>query len=277
MAVLFALGASVTWGFGDFLGPLKGRKLGTLRVLVYLQLSGLLAIAAIVAVRGRGPEGAAILFALPAACSGTLGLYSFYRGMAVGAMSIVAPIAGVSALIPVVVGLASGDRPSAAQGAGIGCALLGVGLASRDPDRAGGTRFAAGAGLALLAALGFGGYFPAMHAAGQADPWWASLAFRFTATMLVALAAVARRPPLRVSPLDGTVIAVAGVADMVGNLLYAAASSRGGLVSIVSVLASLYPVVTIVLARTVLGERVAPSQDAGILLTLAGVALISIG
>jgi drug/metabolite transporter (DMT)-like permease len=95
--------------------------------------------------------------------------------------------------------------------------------------------------------------------------------------MLVALAAVARRPPLRVSPLDGTVIAVAGVADMVGNLLYAAASSRGGLVSIVSVLASLYPVVTIVLARTVLGERVAPSQDAGILLTLAGVALISIG
>src|SRR2546423_10085492 len=122
-AGLLALGASVSWGVADFFGPLKGRTLGALRVLIYLQISGFLAIAVLVAARGEGPRGAAVLFAIPAACSGTLGLYAYYRGMAVGAMSVVAPIAGVSAVIPVVVGLATGDQPSGAQAAGIACAL----------------------------------------------------------------------------------------------------------------------------------------------------------
>src|SRR5215218_8490446 len=166
LAVVLALGASATWGLADFFGPLKGRTLGALRVLVYVQLGGLLGIAAIVAVRAQGPADAAALLAIPAAISGTLGLYAYYRGMTVGAMSIVAPIAGVSALVPVVVGIASGDRPSTWQSAGIACALAGVFLASREPGRTG-PRLAAGVGLALLAALGFGGYFPPMHAAGD--------------------------------------------------------------------------------------------------------------
>src|SRR5947208_4603473 len=182
-AIALALGASLAWGLGDFFGPLKGRSLGTLRVLVYVQLGGLAAIAAIVAIRGKGPADSAALLAIPAAISGTLGLYAFYRGAAVGAMSIVSPIAGMSAVVPVVVGIASGDRPSPWQWLGIGCALAGVVLASREPGR--GRRVAAGVGLALLAALGFGGYFPPMHAAGIADFWWASLIFRMTSTSVV--------------------------------------------------------------------------------------------
>src|SRR2546430_4660990 len=160
-AVLLALGASVSWGVADFFGPLKGRTLGALRVLIYVQISGFLGIAAIVAVRGRGPESAAVLLALPAACSGTLGLYAYYRGMAAGAMSVVAPIAGISAVIPVAVGLASGDRPSGWQAAGIACALVGVGLASREPERVGGARLAAGPGPAPLAAGRIGGVISA--------------------------------------------------------------------------------------------------------------------
>src|SRR5919201_5840550 len=136
-AVLLALGASATWGVADFFGPLKGRALGPLRVLVYVQLGGLTAIALIVAVRGRGPADAAAFLAVPAAVCGTLGLYAYYRGMQVGAMSVVAPIAGLSAVIPVIFGLASGERPSAVTAIGIGCALVGVYLASREPGRDG--------------------------------------------------------------------------------------------------------------------------------------------
>jgi drug/metabolite transporter (DMT)-like permease len=273
-SIALALGASFTWGISDFFGPLKGRTLGALRVLVYVQLGGLIAIAMIVAIRGKGPAGPAVLFAIPAAISGTLGFYAYYRGMAVGAMSIVAPIAGISAAIPVVVGILSGDRPSLWQWLGIAAALGGVFLASREPGRSG--RAAAGVGLALLAAIGFGGYFPPMHAAGNADFWWASLIFRMTSTSVILAAVAIRRPSLAVAPIQVPLIALIGVGDMLGNFLFAAASTSG-LVSITSVLASLYPIVTVLLARLVLKERVARSQEAGIVLTLAGVAFISAG
>jgi drug/metabolite transporter (DMT)-like permease len=271
-SIALALGASLTWGFADFFGPLKGRTLGALRVLVYVQLGGLVVIALIVAIRGKGPADLAALFAVPAAISGTLGLYAYYRGMAVGAMSIVAPIAGISAAVPVIFGIATGDRPSLWQWLGIAAALGGVFLASREPGP--GSRVAAGVGLALLAAIGFGGYFPPMHEAGHADFWWASLFFRMTSASVILAAVAIRRPSLAVEPIQVPVLALIGIGDMLGNLLFAAASTSG-LVSITSVLASLYPIVTVVLARLVLKERVARSQEAGIALTLAGVALIS--
>src|ERR671929_929369 len=135
MGIVLALGASLTWGLADFFGPLQGRTLGALRALMYVQLGGLLGIAVIVAVRGRGLHDAGAFLAVPAAISGTLGLFAYYRGMAVGAMSVVAPIAGVSAVVPVIVGIASGDRPSVLQLAGIASALAGVYLASREPGR----------------------------------------------------------------------------------------------------------------------------------------------
>ena len=273
-SIALALSASLTWGFADFFGPLKARTLGVLRVLVYVQLGGLVAIALIVAIRWKGPAGLDALFAIPAAISGTLGFYAYYRGMAVGAMSIVAPIAGISAAVPVIFGIATGDRPSLWQWLGIAAALGGVFLASREPDRGG--KVAAGVGLALLAAIGFGGYFPPMHAAGNADFWWASLFFRMTSTSIILAAVAIRRPSLAVAPIQVPLLALIGIGDMLGNLLFAAASTSG-LVSITSVLASLYPIVTVLLARLVLGERVARSQEAGIALTLAGVALISAG
>jgi len=244
-------------------------------VLFTAQIAGLLAIALAVLIHGEAPHDAKVLFAIPAAVSGTLGLWAYYRGMAVGAMSVVAPIAGISAIVPVTVGLATGDDPSAAQIGGIFVALIGVGLASRE-HQAGDRRVAAGAGLALLAALGFGGYFVPMHAAGAADFWWASLVFRTTSFALIAVAALAARRSVRVSRRDAIYVSAVGIGDMLGNVLYAASASHG-LVSVTSVLASLYPVVTVVLARVVLHERVDRLQDAGIVATLAGVVLISAG
>jgi drug/metabolite transporter (DMT)-like permease len=287
-AIALALGASLTWGFADFFGPLKGRTLGVLRVLVYVQLGGLLGIALIVAVRGKGPDGAATLLAIPAAFSGTIGLYAYYRGMQIGAMSIVAPIAGMAAAVPVAFGIATGDRPSTWQLLGIASALGGVFLAAREPaaerlvrggppasERAR-SKLAPGVGLALLAAIGFGGYFPPMHAAGDADFWWASLIFRLTSTSVILTTVAIRRPSLAIAPLQFPALALIGIGDMLGNLLYAAASTSG-LISVTSVLASLFPIVTVVLARLVLKEKVARSQEAGIVLTLAAVTLISAG
>ena len=273
-AFALALGASLAWGVADFVGPLWGRTWGALRVLLWAQVGGVVAIAIAVALRGQGPHGWEIVLAVPAALSGTLGLYAYYRGMAVGAMSVVAPIAGVSAVVPVVFGIATGDRLSAAQVAGIVCAIAGVGLASIEHQE-GTRRVAAGVGLAALAAIGFGFYFPPMHAAGSTDFWWASLLFRTTAFAVVAAAVAVRHPPLRLRPRDLAVVVAVGIGDTLGNVLFAASSSHG-LVSLTSVLASLYPIVTVLLAAAVLHEHVAASQRAGIVLTLTGVVLISV-
>ena len=272
-ALLFALGASLAWGVADFVGPWQGRTLGALRVLLWAQFGGVAALGIVVAARGEGPHHWAVLWAIPAAISGTLGLYAYYRGMVTGTMAVVAPIAGASAIVPVIFGIATGDRPRTVQFTGIACAIVGVALASREKQK-GGRRLAAGAGLAILAAIGFGFYFPPMHAAGAADPWWSSFIFRITATMLVMGAVLARRPAIRLVGWPLIVVLGVGCGDTLGNLLFAASAGRG-LVSLTSVLASLYPVITVILAAILLKERVARGQLAGVVLTLVGVGLIS--
>ncbi|MGZ4338623.1 MAG: EamA family transporter [Gaiellaceae bacterium] len=272
--LLLALGASLALGVGDFFGPLFSRTLGMLPVLFWAQIGGVAALVLALAVRGEGPAGWAVLYAVAASFGGMLGLFAYYRGMVTGAMSVVAPIAGVSAVIPVVFGIATGDSPSAAQVAGVVCALAGVGLASVEHQE-GQRRIAAGVGLALLAACGFGFYFPWMHAAGKVDFWWASLVFRTTALLLVCSVVATQRAPVRLSRRNVVLAVAVGLGDTLGNVLFAASSSRG-LISLTSVLASLYPIVTVLLAATVLKERVAPLQKAGVVLTLTGVVLISV-
>ena len=271
--LLLALGASLAWGVADFFGPLASRTVGTLRILFWAQIGGVAALVVAIAIRAQGPAGWEVLFAVMASLGGMLGLFAYYRGMVEGAMSVVAPIAGVSAIIPVVFGIATGDNPSTPQILGIACALVGVGLASIEHHE-GSRRIAAGVGLALLAALGFGFYFPWMHAAGKVDFWWASLVFRTTALLLVASIVAGRRAPVRLEPRYIAIAAAVGIGDTIGNVLFAASSGHG-LVSLTSVLASLYPVVTVLLAASILHEQVARMQKAGIVLTLAGVVLIS--
>ncbi|HEY3962065.1 MAG TPA: DMT family transporter [Gaiellaceae bacterium] len=273
-AFALALGASLAWGVADFVGPLWARTWGTLRVMFWAQAGGLAALSIAVAIRGQAPDRWAILLAIPAAISGVLGLYAYYHGMTVGAISAVAPIAGASAVVPVIFGVAAGDSPSTLQIAGIASAIVGVAFASLE-QTSGDGRVAAGVGLALIAAVGFGFYFPPMHAAGKADFWWASEIFRATALLVVGLAVLSQRPALRLPRKHLAVAVAAGIGDTLGNVLYAASAGRG-LVSLTSVLASLYPVVTVLLAAQLLRERVAPVQRVGIVLTLAGVVLIAV-
>jgi uncharacterized membrane protein len=274
LTAALALAAAVSWGVGDFLGGLKSRSLNPVAILIVAQPIGLTLLGLWVAIRGQGPPGSEVLWACLAAVLGTTGLIAFYKGMAAGALSIVAPIAGAGAAIPVIWGLAGGDRPSGYQELGFAAALVGVVLASfeRRPEAA---RLAAGVGWAAIAMLAFGGYYIPMHAASHGDFLWAAFVFRLTSTTLIAAAWLVLRPRTA-RRADLPVLASIGVLDTGGNVFFAAASTKG-LVSVVSILASLYPVVTVLLARAVLHERVYRSQELGIALALAGIVLISAG
>jgi len=274
-AVVLALAASVSWGVGDFLGGIGSRRASTLAVLAVSQAVGLVGIAVVVVATGRAPFGpAAAAAAVAAGVAGVVGLGALYRGFAVGAMGVVAPIAASAAVVPVVYGLARGERPGELQLAGMAAALAGVVLASREPGPVG-RRVAAGVGLALVAAVGFGGYIVAIDAAAAADPLWAVLVARAVSSALAVAVATARRSvllPRRLLPLGGAI----GILDVGANVLLVLALTRG-YVSVVSVLASLFPVVTVGLAAVVLGERLARTQALGAALALLGVALIASG
>ena len=273
-AAALALAAAASWGVGDFFGGLKSRSLNPVAILIVAQPIGLTLLAIWVAVRGQGPPGSSVLWACLAAVLGTTGLIAFYKGMAAGALSIVAPIAGAGAAIPVIWGLAHGDHPSGYQELGFAAALTGVVLASfeRRPEAA---RLAAGVGWAVIAMLAFGAYYIPMHEASHGDFLWAAFVFRLTSTTLIAAAWLVLRPP-SARRADLPVLASIGILDTGGNVFFAAASAKG-LLSVVAILASLYPVVTVLLARAVLHERVHRSQELGIALALAGIVLISAG
>lgn len=270
------LGCSLSWGVGDFLGGLQSRRHPLLAVLVVSNLTGVVAVAAAVVAAGAAvPAVADLLPAVAAGTAGVLALGAFYRALAIGTMSIVAPISATGVAVPVAVGLAGGEAPGALQVAGMAAAVVGVGLASREAGGEGGHR-GSGVGLALLAALGFGAFFVGMDAAAEAGVLWAVLTSKSSALVLLGalILALGRRPGVPARALPG--LAAVGLFDVAANGLFALAS-RQGLLSLTAVLSSLYPVVTVLLARAVLAERVRRVQEAGIALALGGVVLIAAG
>lgn len=274
-AIALAFAASVAWGVGDFLGGVTSRRLATLAVLAVSEVAGWVLLAVLVAGSGDDPLGAtATAAAVAAGVAGLVGLGALYQGMAVGAIGVVAPVSTLAALIPLTYGLARGERPGAIQLFGAAAILAGVALVSREPGPAGG-RVAAGVGFALLAALGFGLYFVFIDVASESSAPWAVFISRGVASVIAVTAALSRgvmRAPVRLLP----VLVVIGLFDAGANALLAAALNRG-YTSIVAVVASLYPVVTVLLAATVLRERVAPLRAAGIGAALVGVACVSAG
>jgi drug/metabolite transporter (DMT)-like permease len=276
VAVVLALGASLSYGVGDFLGGLTSRRLHVLTVLALSQLSGAVAVAVWAALEREPFLGAgAVAAACGAGLCGAAGLTALYRGMAIGAMSVVAPISSVAAAIPFAYGLARGERPSLVQFLGVVVALGGVVLVSRVAGETG-TAVAAGVGLALIAALGFGLYFVLLGEAASDSVPWTVLVARTTSLTLALGAVAAGRVTLRPGPrLLAPVLAV-GLCDVTANVLFALATTRG-LLSVVSVLTSLYPAVTVALAALVLRERVGTAQLGGAAAVLAGAALISAG
>jgi drug/metabolite transporter (DMT)-like permease len=277
LAPALALAASLSWGVADFVAGLWSRRLPLLTVLLIVQSAGLLSIGLVVAVHGEGPPGSeAALYAALAGVAGAVGIAALYRGLAVGSMSIVAPITATGVVVPVLVGLATGDELSGVQAGGIGLAIAGVVLAARESGSLARGRLAAGAGIAAVAALGFGLLLVALDAAADADPLWATLVMRATSWAIWVAAFAVVRPGLALEPAGVRALVLVGILDTGANALFALATTRGPL-SVVSVLAQLYPIATVFLARFLLGERISRPQQLGVVAAFAGVALITAG
>jgi drug/metabolite transporter (DMT)-like permease len=205
-----------------------------------------------------------------------LALAAFYRAMALGSISVVSTIGALGVLVPVIVGLARGETPSPPQVAGVALAIGGVVLVARDPDPEWRAASGASVGLAALAALGFGLFFVGLDLSSHPNPSWTVVAARAGGVAVLIAAAAFARPSLRVGRAALPYLVVIGFFDVLANSLFAIATNHG-LLSLVSVGGSLYAAVTVLLARFVLGERLARGQRAGIACALAGVALIAGG
>ena len=277
-AVALALAASCCWGTSDFIGGLQTRRIPVPVVLAVVQGTGLVFVMIIIAATGEPwPATRAAVLSVVAGAAGIVALGCFYRGLAVGTMSIVAPISATGVVLPVVVGVATGDALSALVSVGLVVTVAGVVLASReqheDEQRAADARL--GVLLALAAAVGFGSYFVLSDSAADASVLWLLALARLFAVPVLLVIARARAMPAprgRAVPL----LVVAGTLDTTATGLYGLANTHGAL-AIVSVVGSLYPLTTVLLARVVLGERIRPVQRVGVAAALIGVALIAAG
>jgi len=274
-AAALALLTSVFYGVSNFLGPLISRDLPVFAVLVSGQLVALVAATILaLAFSGEFLSGAGTAAALVAGVGNAVGLYGFYRGASEGPLSIVAPIGALGAVVPVVAAVVGGEAPGAVRVAGIVLALTGVALASR---RRGGAPLLPGhhpVAWAAVAALGFGTFLTFIPPAASSDPLWAVSISRISLIVVLVGFAVAGGSAIRVPAAALPRVALPGVLLFAGTLAYAAASTLGDL-SVVSVLASCNPVVTVGLAFLLLRERLSPGQSAGVGLALVGVVMVS--
>jgi drug/metabolite transporter (DMT)-like permease len=279
LAPALALGASVAWGGSDFAAGLASRRLPLLAVLVGSQAAGLALLLGLLAFTGEGlPPAGGALAAVGAGLVELAGFAALYKGLALGPMSVVAPISSAAAVVPVTASVAAGERPATAAALGMALALAGAALACAergDEDSRRPGRLVPGAALALVSALCFGAFFVAMDTAtAAAGPAWAVALNRSTSVAVLLVAVAVVRPCLSFARGDLASVASVGLLDGAANALFAFALTEG-LTSTVSVLGSLYPVTTVVLAALLLDERVAPRQAAGLTTVLAGIALVS--
>ena len=277
LAAGLGFATAVCWGLADFLGGLLTRRLALPVVLLVSQLAGLGAIAVVVAAATpQVPAAADVAPAVVAGACQLAGIAALYGALAIGTMSVISPIsASGAAILPIVVGIATGERPEAVQIAGMAAALTGAVLATRSSESARGAASRRALALGAIAALGFGGFYVGMDAAvDSADPLWALLAARATAGMVLVVVLLGLRPSLDARRTDLSPLILIGLLDVGANTCFTLGAETG-LLSVVSVLASLYPVTTVVLARAVLGERLGAVQAAGVAIALTGVALIA--
>lgn len=276
--LVFGLLAAASWGTADFSGGLASRRLSALAVVLASQVLGVLVAGASAIVRGEpAPATADLGWAAAAGAGGGIALVAFYRGLAVGRVSTVAPIAGVlAAAVPVAVGAVLEGVPDLRRAVGIGFALVAVILvsaASTEDALPGADGRSTSIALATLAGLGFGLFYVLIDRVSSGLVFWPLVASRAASITTVGLVAIATRPSFvgirSVAPL----IAVAGVLDVGGNAGFLLAAQVGRL-DVASILASLYPIVTVLLAIVVLRERVGPRHAVGMAAAVAAIGLI---
>jgi drug/metabolite transporter (DMT)-like permease len=281
LSVALAALSGLIWGVGDFSGGKASQRAAVLPVvwiskLVSLPLLAIYLIANYVPVTAVGMVWGGL-----AGIAGVVGLVLFYRALSAGAMTVVAPVTGVtSAAIPVVVGLVAGERPPASRLVGVGCALLAIALVSLAPHPAGQRQVVTRRLVlaALGAGTGFALFFVLLAVAGKAAGGlvglWPIAGSQLSSLVILALLLMMTRPgpwPRKVA-LRWTI--VSGPCDMTANALYLLAS-RGGDLSVVAPIAALYPVTTVILALIIEHERLRGIQVAGLVFAVVALILVS--
>lgn len=279
MIYLLALGSAAFYGAADFLGGLASRRASTIVILVIVQAAGLLPLVLLLLLLPAMPSRADLLWGIAAGCAGSAGVGLLYRALAIGTMSIVAPTTAVCAVVlPVAIDAAAGERLPPVTWAGIALALAAIALigqhdAASQPEPAPESRLPPGLMLAFVSGIAIGLFFIALAHTSATAGLWPLLVSRSVSLVLFSAAMLGRGLSMR---LPGGVMRVAlagGVLDMLANALYIFAS-RGGPLSVVVTLASLYPASTVLLARVVLGERLSRMQVGGVLCALVAVVVI---
>ena len=276
LPVLMALASAALWGMSDFGGGLLGRRAPILGVLLITQLIGFVIAAGITAIRAEPlMHGRDLLFALGGAGLASVGVSCLYRGLAVGRMGVVAPVAAVlTAVTPALIGIFLQGLPSWIVIVGFGLAIVAVVVVSMVPDdgsgRPSGLPYAVVGGIAL-------GLLSVFFSRISLDYVFAPLAvLRGGVVVIFGAVVLAGRVPWRLPRATWPLAVGVGLVDLIGNAAFITASRTGDL-AIAAVLSSLYPVVTVLLAATVLRERITPSHAAGVALALVAIALIAGG
>jgi drug/metabolite transporter (DMT)-like permease len=274
LAILFALSAAAAWGAGDFTGGLASRRTGPFHTVFIAYSVGLLALVIVALARRESlPPAADLLWGAVAGLSGMIGLGFLMRGFVTGRMGIVAPVSAVlAAAIPVVVTALTEGLPRQLQLLGFGLALASIWLLSR-PERFGGRP--EGLGMALLAGLGFSGFFIALDQVSEQAVFWPLVAGRLAACTAMAALALATRRPLIPSPFPLGLLVLAGILDVSGNLFFLLAMQLGRM-DVTAVLGSLYPAVTAMLAWLLTKEHMARLQVVGVAIAVLAIVMITI-
>jgi drug/metabolite transporter (DMT)-like permease len=281
LPIVLALAASAAWGGADFLGGRASRGMGALGVATVSKLAGATGLALVCLAAGDVPSRTEAAWAVGAGVFGAVGLVELYRSLALGPMSLVAPLTACGGAVPVAAAVISGDIPEPLTSVGLVVAFAGAVIVSRPADPGAATpgmgRAALVHSLVAAGALGLGLTFLQQAAKAPGDATLGlSLAAAVTTASLLVVTSAARgaleAPPRLLLPA----VIACGVLDVTANVLFAQASAEGEAAS-VAVLGSLYPLATVVLARVWLGERISATQGAGVLAAIAGVAAIAAG
>lgn len=294
MAVLLAALSAVTYGVSDFLGGLSARRIAAAITTLVGQLSGMALIVTVAVVVGGDPGTVDLTLGAGAGLLYGGGMVAYYRAMATGVMSVVAPVSAViTVLVPVVAGLAGGERPPPPALLGVVAAAAAILLISREPGRAEAPvslRLGMAQGglptperlrsvgshtvvAAVVAGLCFGSFFVVLGRTDDSSGMWPVVTARIAAIVLVALILVVSRPG-RPGAAGVRLAVAAGLLDAAANAVFLVAA-RQGLLSLVGVVAAMYPASTLLLARTVLGERLARQQQVGLVIAAVSVAVIA--
>jgi drug/metabolite transporter (DMT)-like permease len=274
ITVALGLAASLSWGSGDFNGGLATRRANVLSVVIAAYVLGFALLVALALIWTEPfPSALDLIWGTVAGLAGAVGLAAFYQALAVGRMGITAPIVAVLAsILPVIFSAFFIGLPSLIQLTGFVLALIAVWFISR-PEKAVGRP--EGLGLALLAGLGFGGFFILIDQVSPHAIFWPLAAARLSSIIFLLAIALIRRQAVLPKKNTFTFVLLAGTLDVAGNAFFVLAIHSGRL-DVAAVLSSLYPAVTVILASIFLKERVTRFQAIGILLALIAIPLISL-